>query len=322
MARTSLLAFTIRRLLWAPVVLLLVMLVTFTLMRGAGGSPFRLESGGLPLPLQLELTDYYNLDEPWYVEFATYVRNVATLHFGPSLVRRNTFGPPGVNREGTVDVVIEESFPVTAELVLLAAAWAVPVGLLLGLVAGLRRNTRVDYALSGLATAMLAVPVFLVANAFYATLVDDWRLVPLGWEDPRTKAVASLALALAPAGYIARLTRAAVADTAGADHVRTARAKGLRRERIAFVHVLRNAVPGLLGAVVPTLGLLVTGTFFVESRFGIQGVGVYFVEAAKTRDYPLVMGLTVVLAAVMLLASLVADLLAAVLDPRIREGVS
>jgi oligopeptide transport system permease protein len=307
--RTSLVAFALRRLLWAPVVLLLVMAATFALLRGAGGSPFRLESGGLPLPLQLELEDYYRLNEPWYAEFAGYVAHVATLDFGPSLVLRGQ----------SVDQVVEGAFPVTGLLVLLAAAWALPIGLALGLAAGLRRGTLVDTALSAIATSLLAIPVFLVANAASRLLVADWGLVPFGWDSGRTKAVASLTLALAPAGYIARLTRAAVADTAVADFVRTARAKGLRGPRIAVVHVLRNAVAPILGAIVPTLGLLVTGTFFVESRFGIPGAGSFFVSAAKDRDYPMVLGLTVALAAVMLAALLVADVVAAALDPRVRE---
>jgi oligopeptide transport system permease protein len=307
--RTSLAAFALRRLLWAPVVLLLVMAATFALMRGAGGSPFRLESGGLPLPLQLELEDYYHLNKPWYVEFLGYVAHVATLDFGPSLVSRGQ----------TVDAVVEQAFPVTGQLVLLASAWAVPLGLALGLAAGLRRGTALDTALSALATTLLAIPVFLVANAASRLLIADWQLVPFGWDDPKSKALASFTLALAPAGYIARLTRASVAETAASDFVRTARAKGLRGLRIAVVHVLRGAVAPILGAIVPTLGLLVTGTFFVESRFGIPGAGTYFVSAAKTRDYPMVMGLTVALAAVVLAALLVADVVAAALDPRVRD---
>ena len=113
----SLAAFVIRRVLWAIPVLLLVMLLTFLLMRGAGGSPFEPPEGvpGLPAPLQQELTDFYNLDEPWFVEFATYVRNVVTLEFGPSLV----------NRDHSVDEAVKEGFPVTAELILLASAWAI-----------------------------------------------------------------------------------------------------------------------------------------------------------------------------------------------------
>ena len=126
----SLAAFVLRRVLWSIPIVLLVMLATFALMRGAGGTPFRPPEGipGLPAPLQKELTDFYHLDEPWLVEFAYYVKNVFTLEFGPSLV----------NRYVSVDDVVENAFPVTGELILLSAAWAVPLGILLGLLAALR----------------------------------------------------------------------------------------------------------------------------------------------------------------------------------------
>jgi ABC-type dipeptide/oligopeptide/nickel transport system permease component len=150
-------------------------------------------------------------------------------------------------------------------------------------------------------------------------VIVDWGLVPFGWENWSTRLLASLVLGLAPAGYLARLIRAAVVETLQQDYVRTAVAKGLRRRRIVFVHVLRNSLAPALGAVPPTLALLVTGTFFVEQRFRIPGAGVYFVTAAKNRDYPMVLGLTVVLAAVVIAANLVADVAAAALDPRVRE---
>jgi oligopeptide transport system permease protein len=304
------LAFVVRRLLWAIPLLLGIMLATFALMRGAGGSPFRLETGGVPAALQAQLEDYYNLDEPWFVEFATYVRNVATLDFGPSLT----------DRYATVDAVVEEQFPVTLELTLLAAAWAVPVGILLGLLGGLRRGTALDLGSTALATGLLVVPVFLFSEAAATYLVDEWGLFPDGWDSRASKVLPVLVLGLAPAGYIARLIRAATVETLGQDYVRTARAKGLRPERVVLAHVLRNSLMPFLGAAVPVLALLVSGTFFVEAAFGIPGAASTFVTAAKTRDYPMVMGLTVVLATVVIVANLIADVVAAALDPRVREG--
>jgi oligopeptide transport system permease protein len=305
-----LLAFVVRRLLWAIPLLLGIMLATFALMRGAGGSPFRLESGGVPQSLELQLREYYNLDEPWFVEFATYVRNVATLDFGPSLTDRYV----------TVDGVVEQQFPVTFELALLATAWAVPIGIALGLVAGLRRGSALDLGSTALATVLLVVPVFLFSEAAATYLVDEWGLFPGGWDSRASKVLPSLVLGLAPAGYVARLIRAAVVETLGQDYVRTARAKGLRRGRIVVAHVLRNSLVPFLGAAVPVLALLVSGSFFVEAAFGVPGAAPTFVSAAKTRDYPMVMGLTVVLAAVVIAANLLADVAAAALDPRVREG--
>jgi oligopeptide transport system permease protein len=299
----------VRRVLWSVPLLLVVLLVTFVLMRGAGGSPFRLEEGGLPRPLQLQLEEFYGLDEPWFVEFWNYVRNVASFDFGPSLVNRYT----------TVDSIVEERFPVSGKLVLLACAWAIPLGLALGLAGALRRNTWVDWGATGLATAMLVIPVFLVAGTAHTYLIREWEVVPGGWESGRTRAVASLVLALAPAGYIARLVRAAAVETLQRDFVRTARAKGLTERRVVLVHVLPASLTPFLSAAVPTLALLVTGSFFVERSFGIPGASEYFLLAARQRDYPMVMGMTVILAAVVIAANLFADLARLALDPRLRE---
>jgi ABC-type dipeptide/oligopeptide/nickel transport system permease component len=304
-----LLAYALRRTLATIPLLLFVILFTYGLMRGIGGSPFRLEFGGLPRSLELQLREYYNLDEPWFVELWTYLRHIATLDFGPSLVERTV----------TVDAVIEQRFPVTGHLALLAALWAVAIGTGLGLFAAVRRGTALDSLVTTAATVLTVVPVFLFADLFATYLVEDWRLVPFGWESARSKATASFVLALAPAGYVARLVRAGAVETLEQDYVRTARAKGLDRRRVLVVHVLRNSLTPVLAAAVPVLVLLVTGTFFVEAAFGVPGVSDQFLESARRRDYPMVMGLTTALAAVVLTVNLLADLAAAALDPRILE---
>jgi oligopeptide transport system permease protein len=144
-------------------------------------------------------------------------------------------------------------------------------------------------------------------------------VVPPGWDAWTAKIVPAIVLGLAPAGYIARLVRAAVVETLEQDYVRTARAKGLYQDRIVWRHVVPNSLVPALSAAVPMLALLVTGAFFVESAFGIPGAAEYYVTAAKNRDYPMVMGLTVVLAVIVILANLAADVAAALLDRRILE---
>ena len=291
--------------------LLFVLLLSFALLRGAGGTPFNPPPGfpRLPPSLQVQLTNFYNLDEPWFVEFLTYLKNIATLDFGPSLIHRHL----------SVDSVIEQSFPVSAELALLASAFAVPLGILLGLAGALHSRTRLDALITSFATVLLVVPVFLFAEVVSDRLIDDWGLVERGWEGWSTKLAPAVVLGLAPAGYIARLVRTAAVETLSEPYVVTARAKGLRRRRIVVAHVLRNSLTPFLAAAVPTLALLVTGAFFVESAFGIPGASSFFLDAARSRDYPMVLGLTVVLTTVVLGASLAADIAAAALDPRIRE---
>jgi ABC-type dipeptide/oligopeptide/nickel transport system permease component len=304
------LGFALRRALTTVPLVLLVMLATFALLRGAGGSPFEPPEGyaRLPPPLQARVTEFYDLDEPWPVEYLTYVRHVATLDFGPSLT----------DRHRTVDDVLRVQLAVTGELVGLAALWAVPLGIALGLAAALRQGSVADRALTSVA-ALLQVPVFFVAYLLSEYALEAWDVAPAGWGDWRAKLLPSLTLALAPAGYIARLIRTAVVETLAEDWVRTARAKGLRPTRIVGAHVLRSSLVPFLSAAVPMLALLVTGAFFVEDLFGIPGASGEFVDAAKRRDYPMVMGLTVALTVVVLVFNLLADLAMAALDPRTRE---
>ena len=308
----SLAAIVARRLLWTIPLLLGIIFVTFAFLRAAGGSPFRPPEGYIAVPysLERELVAYYRLDDPFPVQYLTYVKNVATLNFGPSLT----------NRYVSVDDVIRNSFPVTAELVLLAAACAVPLGILLGLVAALRRTTAVDVAATSFATLLLVVPIFFVSFVLSRYVVFDWRLVPAGWDGWRSKVLPTLTLALAPAGYIARLIRAQVVETLQEDYVRTARAKGLRAGRVIVVHVLRNSLGPFFAAAVPMLALLITGALFVERDFRVPGASIVFLEAARTRDYPMLLGVTVALATVVLAVNLVADVLLAAIDPRLREG--
>ena len=307
----SLLAFALRRLLWAIPLLLLVMLATYALLRGMGGDPFVLPEGfsGVPLPVERDLREHYHVDEPWFVEFAHYVANVARFDFGPSLNRRGL----------TVDSVIEQSLPVTGLLVLLAALVALPLGLALGLLGALRQRTPTDSAATAFSSFLLVVPVFFVAWLLSRYPALQWHWVPLGWETWDARVLPVLTLALAPAGYIARLVRASVVETLGEDHVRTARAKGLRWERVVLVHVVRNSLVPVLSAVVPMLALLITGAFFVEQYFGVPGGSSAFLDAARVRDFPMVMGLTVVLAAIVIALNLVTDVVIAILDPRVRE---
>ena len=299
----------VRRLLWTVPLILLVMLVTFALMRGIRGSPFKLETGGVPLALQLRFESFYHLDDPWFVEFWTYVKHVFSFDFGPSLV----------NRYVTVDEVIEERIPVSLELAALAAAWAIPAGVGLGVLAGLGRNTRTDRITTVVSTLILVVPVFLFADLAATNLVYKWDVVQAGWDTWQAKIVPAIVLGLAPAGYIARLVRAAVVETLEQDYVRTARAKGLYQDRIVWRHVVPNSLVPALSAAVPMLALLVTGAFFVESAFAIPGAAAYYVSAVLDRDYPMVMGLTVVLAVIVIFANLAADVVAALLDRRILE---
>jgi ABC-type dipeptide/oligopeptide/nickel transport system permease component len=307
-------AFVLRRLLWTIPVLLLVILFTFVLMRQIEGNPFRQSERAVPEQVQENLERKFHLDDPWYLQYAYYVKGVFTLDLGPSLVLRNR----------SVNDIIAEHFPRSIELGLLALLFAIAVGVPLGVLSALRANTSVDYAAMVAANVGFAVPSFLVATLLIYFFALEWRdifgLPTSGWSSWRHKILPPIALGLAPMAYFARLVRGSMLETLQQDYIRTARAKGLRWRRVVLVHALRNSLIPAVTAAGPLLGFLITGSFVIELIFAIPGIGRYYVTAVSARDYSVVMGLTVLLSGIVILANLVVDILYGVLDPRTREA--
>jgi oligopeptide transport system permease protein len=304
----------IRRVLWTVPVILLVILMTFLLMRQIEGNPFRHSERAIPESIQRNLEAKYGLDDPWYVQYVRYVRDVATFDLGPSLVLRNR----------DVNDIVREHFPPSLELGALAMLFALVFGIPLGLLAALRANKWPDYSAMVVANVGFAVPSFLVATLliyFFAVRWGDIFDVPTsGWDTWQSKILPTIALGLGPMAYFARLTRGSVLETLQQDYIRTARAKGLRRRRVVIVHTLRNSLIPVVTAAGPILGFLITGSFVIEQIFAIPGIGRYYVTAVTGRDYSVVMGLTVLLAMIVIVANMVVDILYGILDPRTREA--
>ena len=304
----------IRRVLWTVPVILLIILMTFLLMRQIEGNPFRHSERAIPESIQRNLEAKYGLDDPWYVQYVRYVRDVATFDLGPSLVLRNR----------DVNDIVREHFPPSLELGALAMLFALVFGIPLGLLAALRANKWPDYSAMVVANVGFAVPSFLVATLliyFFAVRWGDIFDVPTsGWDTWQSKILPTIALGLGPMAYFARLTRGSVLETLQQDYIRTARAKGLRRRRVVVVHTLRNSLIPVVTAAGPILGFLITGSFVIEQIFAIPGIGRYYVTAVTARDYSVVMGLTVLLAMIVIIANMVVDILYGILDPRTREA--
>jgi oligopeptide transport system permease protein len=318
------LGYAVNRVVWTIPVLLLAVTLTFFLVRSTGGDPFRhgplvglTAQGGWqkygdwqPQSIRDNMRRRYGLDLPWYEQYGNYMVGVATLSLGPSLSFRNR----------TVEEIIATQGPITLELSLLALAWALVVGVGLGLASALASKPVVAHAERLLSTGALALPAFFVATILIHAFSVRFGLLPTsGWDGWRTKILPSFTLGLVPMAFCARLTRAAVRETIGEDYVRAARAKGLRRGRILLAHVLRNSLVPVLSSFGPLLGAMVTTLFVVEFVFGIPGLARHYVSAALARDYPLILGMTVVFTFAVVIANLVADLLLAALDPRHRE---
>lgn len=303
-------AFIIRRLLWTIPVLLLVILITFVMMRQIEGNPFRQTSRAVSAAQQANLERKFNLDEPWYVQYAYYVKGVFTFDLGPSLVVRNR----------TVNDIIKEHAPKSVELGLLAFVWAVLLGIPAGIFAALKHNSIFDYGLMFFSNIGFALPSFLVATLLIYFVSLKGGLLPTnGWQTWEHKILPSFALGLFPMAYFARLVRGSMLETLQQDYVRTAKAKGLRWRRVVGVHVLRNSLIPAITATGPLLGFIITGSFVIELIFNIPGIGQNYVESVQNRDYSVVMGLTVLLSVVVIVANLVVDILYGVLDPRTRD---
>ena len=304
--------FILRRLLWTIPVLLLVILFTFLMMRQIKGNPFRKTERAVPASIQANLDRKFHLDQPWYVQYVEYVKGVFTADLGPSLVLRNQ----------NVNDIVKSHFPVSLELGAYAFLFAIVVGIPLGVAAALRANKPTDYLAMLVANIGFAVPSFLVATLLIYYFAVKWDVgVPTsGWDTWQSKILPSIALGFFPMAYFARLVRGTMLETLQQDYVRTAKAKGLRPQRVVGLHVLRNSLIPVVTAAGPLLGAVITGSFIIETIFAIPGIGRYYVTSVSARDYSVTMGLTILYAVIVIFGNLVVDILYGFLDPRTREA--
>jgi ABC-type dipeptide/oligopeptide/nickel transport system permease component len=318
-------AFVVRRVLWTIPILWVVVTIVFFMMRSIGGDPFRRGpmlglSGAAwvkygdyqPPAIRRNQREKYGLDLPWYRQYANYLRGVATLDFGPSLSYRYV----------RVNDLIKKLAPRSLELAGLAFLWALVVGIPIAILAALRPGSVFDLTARGFATLGLALPNFFVATLLVYYLAVKLHVLPTsGWTDGWTyKVLPSFTLGLLPMAYCVRLLRASLLETLELDYVRMARAKGLSGRRVVGAHALRNSLLPLITVSGPLLGYLVTGTFVIENVFAVPGIARFYVASVLARDYPVVLGLTVVLAVLIILANLAVDILHRVLDPRLRDA--
>jgi ABC-type dipeptide/oligopeptide/nickel transport system permease component len=293
-------------------VLLVVSLITFALMHAVPGGPFdarALEKQQMiPDNIKRQLNTKYGLDEPVWRQYFLFLRNAARLDFGYSLAY------PG----RTVVQIFKDQWPYSFQLGILTLAFSIFVGIGLGIASAVRPNSWIDHAGTAVSIFCLVMPSFVFAVLLQFFLSVRLGLLPTGgWDSPLSWIMPVLANSLAPILVLQRYTRSSMRDAMRAGYVRTARAKGLGRRRIMFVHVFKNALTPVLTVGGPLAAGLITGSFFVESIFRIPGIGFYFVTAIQHRDYPMIMATTLVWAAVISTAYLLTDLLYALADPRV-----
>ncbi len=298
--------YVLKRLGLALATVWVVITVTFFLMRAVPGGPFLGEKALSPAA-QAALEAKYGLDKPLLEQYFTYLKDVVTrLDFGPSLK----------NKGRTVWQVMLQGLSVSAVLGLWAAAIAVVTGILLGALAALRKGGLWDRFIMVLTTAFVSMPSFIMGTLLLLLFAVAFPLLPANGTMPGGRILPVVTLALYPAAYITRLTRSSMLEVLGQDYIRTARAKGARS--ILLGHALKNALLPVITYLGPMLAHIITGSLVVEKIFAVPGIGRTFVGSIADRDYPLIMGTTILLAVLIIVMNLLGDLLYQTVDPRIR----
>lgn len=302
------LSFIIRRLLIIIPMALLVVTLTWGLIRMAPGSFYSGEKK-LPPAIEANIKRKYGLDKPWYQQYAIMMGNILRLDFGESL-----------KYEGqSVNLIIRRHFPYSATVGLLAYLLALAVGLTAGVLAALKQNSAFDYGSMSLAMLGLSVPNF-VLGPILVLVFSLWLFwfPPARWGGIQGIILPVITLAAIYMSYIARLTRAGMLEVMRSDYIRTARAKGLDEKTVLLRHAVRGGLIPVVSFTGPALAALLAGTVVVEKVFAIPGLGNIFIQAVLNRDEPLILGIVAFLSILIMIFNLLVDISYAFLDPRIR----
>ena len=299
--------YILRRLLVSIPVIFLVATTTFFIMRLAPGGPFQSERA-IPEEIRANLEAKYGLDQPLWVQYGRYLRNLLRFDLGPS------YKYP----ERTVNQIIAEGFPVSLQLGLAALTFALLVGIPGGVFAAVKHGGVLDRLTMSVILVGISVPTFVLGPllVFVFALTLYW-LPPALWGAPEQLVLPAITLGMPYSVFIARLTRAEMLEVLSQDYIRTARAKGVGEFRILWKHALNGALLPVVSFLGPAVADLVTGSIVVEKIFAIPGLGRYFVESAFSRDYTTVLGTVLFYAVLLILANLVVDVAYRFLDPRI-----
>ena len=300
--------YILKRLLLALLTVWVMITVTFFVMRAVPGGPF-LGEKALSEETVAALEKKYGLDKPVIEQYVTYLKDIVTrLDFGPSLKDRGR----------SVLEIMLTGMQVSLRLGLIAAIFATVIGIFLGAVAALRRNRLPDKVIMVVVTAFVSMPSFIIGTLLLLLFSTTLRWFPANGAAEGGLVLPIVTLALYPAAYITRLTRSSMLDVLGQDYIRTARAKGVGGRKIVFGHALKNALIPVITYLGPMLAHIVTGSLVVEQIFAVPGIGREFVNSITSRNYPLIMGTTILLATLIVVMNLLSDILYKAVDPRIK----
>lgn len=304
------LRFLAKRFLHGAIVLWVVATITFLLLRIAPGGPFDRERK-LPPEVLANIEAKYHLDEPLPAQYWRYL----------AALTRGDLGPSYKYIDRGVGAVIAETLPTSALLGLLALLFALTLALPTGLLAAYYRGSWIDRLCMLIATLGISIPHFVLGALLIWIIALQFNWLQAGrWDQWESVVLPMITLGAAPAAYLAALLRSTLLETFGEDFVRTARAKGLTESVVVLRHALRHSLIPVLTVMGPLAAALLTGSFVVEYVFAIPGMGRFFITAVTDRDYPLIMGVTLVYTALLVGANLLIDLLYGAVDPRIRTN--
>ncbi len=304
---TKTLLYILKRIALAILTVWIVITITFFVSRAVPGGPFASEKAITPAA-KAALEAKYGLDKPLMEQYGTYLKDIVTeFDFGPSLK----------NRGRDVIDVIADGMETSAKLGITAAVIALVAGVVLGAVAALRRNKVIDRVIMVFTTACISMPSFIMGTLFLILFALVWRILPANGNAAGGLILPVITLSLSPMANITRLTRSSMLDVLGQDYIRTAKAKGVSGGKIIFGHALKNALIPVITYCGPMLAYIVTGSLVVEQIFAVPGIGRTFVSSITDRDYPMIMGTTIILAALIVIMNMVSDILYKIVDPRI-----
>ncbi len=299
--------YILKRIALAVLTVWIVITITFFVMHAVPGGPFLGEKAVSPAA-KAALEKKYGLDKPLLEQYGTYLKDIVTkFDFGPSLKQRG---------RDVIDI-IADGMKVSAKLGVIAAVIALVVGVVAGSIAALRRNKLIDRIIMVLSTAFVSMPSFIMGTLLLLLFAQKLGWFPANGSTSAGLVLPVFTLSLSPMANITRLTRSSMLDVLGQDYIRTAKAKGVSGVKIIFGHALKNSLIPVITYFGPMLAYIVTGSLVVEKIFAVPGIGRAFVNSITGRDYPLVMGTTIVLAGLIVIMNLIGDILYKVVDPRI-----
>lgn len=300
--------YLLKRLGFILVSLFFIVTITFLLMQAAPGGPFTSERQ-LPPTIEKQLNEQYGLNDPIYVQYFDYLKDIAQWDFGPSFKYTGQ----------SVNDIINRSFPYSLVLGLESIFLALSIGVLLGVIAALYHNKFGDYIAMVIAVLGISVPSFILATILQYVFAMQMQALPVArFESFAHTILPAVALATTPLAFIARLMRSSMLEVLNEDYIKTAKSKGLSNRVVTYKHALRNAIMPVVSYLGPLVVAILTGSFVIEKIFAIPGLGNEFVVSVTNRDYTVIMGTTVFFSVLLLVSILIVDLIYGLIDPRIK----